>query len=90
ITEIPDFEVKTGDKVEVNASIKNAMFSVVMAYVIPAILLIAIVFILSGYGASELVAATGALIGVFLYYVALYFCRRKLSRKIKFTIEKKD
>lgn len=85
--ERPSFPVKPGDKVNVTASIGNAVYSVILAYVLPVILIIAIIIILLKTGTGETAAAAGALIGVIIYFVLLYFNRNRIGKKIKFTIE---
>lgn len=84
----PDFPLSPGEKVIVYASTKNAAYSVLLAYVLPVILLIAIPAVLTGMDYSEIIAATGAIIGVVIYFFILYFNRKQLSKKIKFTVEK--
>lgn len=84
----PDFPVEHGQKVVVYARIEDALFSVLVAYVFPAILIIALIAWLTLTGEDELLAALVALGGVVFYYVLLYLFRKKIGKRIKFTVER--
>ncbi|WP_298612848.1 SoxR reducing system RseC family protein [uncultured Odoribacter sp.] len=86
--ERPDFDLKVGEKVIVYASIQNAVFSVIVAYVIPSVILVGSIPIGLALGFTETFAAIGALFGVVVYYLFLYLLRRSIGKKIKFTIVK--
>ena len=81
----PREELRPGDKVIVYASVNNAFYSVLLAYIMPSILIIATIFFLEKSGSSELYAAISNMAG---YFIILYFCRNKIARKINFTVEK--
>ena len=72
----------------VYASVNNAFYSVLLAYIMPSILIIATIFFLEKSGSSELYAAISSLILLAGYFIILYFCRNKIARKINFTVEK--
>lgn len=82
-------DYKVGDVVEV-ALLSRSMGvrSVVMAYVIPLIVLCAVLFGGIAAGLDEGVAALVALVGVAVYYVVLYLLRDKVGNSIKFIITK--
>lgn len=84
----PDFPVKRSQKVMVYARMEDALFSVLVAYVFPAILIIGLIAWLTLTGQDELLAALVALGSVVCYYVILYLFRKKIGKKIKFTVEK--
>ncbi|MDE6451178.1 MAG: SoxR reducing system RseC family protein [Odoribacter sp.] len=87
---LPDEEIHIGDKVIVYASLSHAFYAVLLAYVIPSILIIAVIFFLETSGSSELTAAFSSLVLLVLYFAVLYVSRRKINKKIKFTIKKQD
>lgn len=87
-TSKPEGDIQVGDKVMVYASMNNAFYSVVLAYILPSILIIAAIFFLEKSGSSELIAAISSLILLVVYFIALYLFRDKISKKIKFTVEK--
>ena len=87
--ELPLFPVTPGDKVTVYASLNNAVYSVVLAYVIPVLIIIAFICLLLHFGVGETVAAFGALGGIVVYFVLLYLNRKRIGGKIKFTLEKR-
>ena len=84
----PREELRPGDRVIVYASVNNAFYSVLLAYIMPSILIIATIFFLEKSGSSELYAAISSLILLAGYFIILYFCRNKIARKINFTVEK--
>lgn len=84
----PAGDIQVGDKVMVYASVSNAFYSVFLAYIMPSILIIAAIFFLEKSGSNELTAAISSLILLVIYFFILYLCRNKISKKIKFTVEK--
>lgn len=90
IAERPTFEIKAGERVVVYAAMGNAVYSVVMAYIIPSILIVSAIFFLVRAGVSELTAAVASLVLLGGYFWALYLFRNKIGKKIKFTVSKKD
>ena len=82
-----DFQV--GDSVEVALMQRDmGSTSVVLAYVVPFLVLAAVLVGAILLGASEGMAALAALVGVALWYVVLYMLRDKIKNKIKFIIIK--
>lgn len=90
IAERPAFEIKTGDRVVVYAAMGNAVYSVVMAYILPSILIVSAIFFLVRAGVGELTAAVASLVLLGGYFWALYLFRNKIGKKIKFTVSKKN
>lgn len=87
--ERPFFPVVIGEKVTVYASLGNAFFSVVLAYVIPVLIIIGFICLLLHWGVGETYAAVGALGGIVVYFIFLYLNRKRIGRKIRFTVEKR-
>lgn len=84
----PEGDLQVGDKVMVYASMNNAFYSVLLAYILPSLLIIAAIFFLEKSGCSELIAAISSLALLVLYFFILYLTRDKISKRIKFTVEK--
>lgn len=82
-------EFKTGDKVVV-ALLKPSMgmTSVVWGYILPLIVLVAILFGCKSLGVGDGPSALASIVAVALYYVGIYFTRKIFERKIEFTIFK--
>lgn len=82
-------EFKTGDKVVV-ALLKPSMgmTSVVWGYLLPLIVLVAILFGCKSLGVEDGPSALASIVAVALYYVGIYFTRKIFERKIEFTIFK--
>lgn len=62
--------------------------SVALGYVIPLIVMLAILFGAKALGYSDGIAAIATLAGIALYYVVLYVIRHTIERNIQFTIIK--
>lgn len=80
---------EVGERVIV-ALLRNSMglSSIIWGYVMPLVVLLAVLFGAKLLGADDGVAAVATLISVALYYVALYLVRSYFARKIQFTIIK--
>ncbi len=76
-----------GDEVTVVASADKGLLAVVLAYILPAIIVVAAVAIALSLGSNELVASIVALAAVALHYTALYLLRDKLNKKFVFSIK---
>ncbi|MBR6760035.1 MAG: SoxR reducing system RseC family protein [Alistipes sp.] len=80
---------QVGDKVEVALQKRSmGVRSVVLAYLIPLIVLSAVLFCSVMAGVEEGIAALIAILGVGCYYVALYMSRNKIGKTVKFIITK--
>ena len=80
---------RAGEEVEVALQRKGmGAESVLLAYVAPFFVLMALLVALVAAGAGEGVAALSAIGGVLLYYGVLYLLRDKIRKEIKFTITK--
>ncbi len=77
-----------GQEVNVSISYQMGVMSVVVAYIIPLIVLIAILAVAVHLGVNEGIAALISLGSVALYFVGVYLLRSRLDKQIKFTIEK--
>ena len=80
---------QVGDKVEVALQKRSmGVRSVVLAYLIPLIVLSAVLFCSVMAGVEEGIAALIAILGVGCYYFALYMSRNKIGKTVKFIITK--
>jgi sigma-E factor negative regulatory protein RseC len=59
----------------------------VLAYLIPIVLLLAVLFVCLGLGMNEGLAALVSIIALIPYYIVLYLRRDKLKQKFDYTIE---
>lgn len=90
VAERPRFEISVGEKVTVYASMNNAIYAVLIAYVYPSIILIGLIALLLALGIDETAAATGAVTGCCGYAFYWYCNKNKIGNKIKFYIEKSN
>lgn len=77
---------KVGQKVTVTTDTSNGAKAVILAFAIPAVLLIAAVAISIMAGLSEAVAALIGIVILIPYYVAIYFLNDTLSKELTFRI----
>lgn len=79
-----------GDSVIVSVQEGLGLMAVLLAYIVPALLLIAVLAVTSIMSQSELLAATLPILIVVAYYLVLYAFRDRLQRKFSFGIEKRS
>ncbi len=79
---------REGDEVIVGIGTAMALKAVLWAYIVPFLLMLAVLLILDELGFSELVQGVSTLGAVAVYYVGLWFFRKKLERDIVFKIRK--
>ena len=81
--------LKIGDKVEVEVRERLAWKAVLLAYILPFIVMIAIIAILDfATDWSEAVVGTLSLCGIALYYIGLSVFRNRLQKQFSFTARK--
>ena len=74
-------------KVNVTMAIGQGNKAAVLAYLIPIVLLLAVLFICLGLGLSEGLSALISIAILVPYYAILYFQRDKLKRRFEYRIE---
>ena len=88
IIEIPGiYKVHPGDSVTIQMKQSSGNIAVFLAYVMPLILLVAILIILVSLSVPELTAGLGALAVLIPYYLILYVFRKRISKKFTFTLK---
>ena len=73
-------------KVNVQMAIGQGNKAAVLAYLIPIILLLAVLFVCLGLGVNEGLAALISIIALIPYYIVLYLQRDKLKKKFEYSI----
>lgn len=76
-----------GQKVKVNIDESRGMLAVWIAYVLPALAMLAVIIGLSCAGAAEWLVALAALAIVALYVGVLYLMRGRIGKKFTLTVE---
>ena len=74
-------------KVNVKMAIGQGNKAAVLAYLIPIILLLAVLFICLGLGLSEGFSALLSIVALIPYYIILYLRREKLRQKFEHIVE---
>ena len=80
-----DFELN--QKVNVKMAIGQGNKAAVLAYLIPIVLLLAVLFVCLGLGMSEGWAALISIVALVPYYSVLYMRRDKLKKQFEYSIE---
>jgi sigma-E factor negative regulatory protein RseC len=84
-----NYNVKTGDTVEVVSERSFCMYAIFIAFVVPLFLLLSTIIILTEiFNVNEGISALAAIAAVAVYYVIVHFLNYKIETKIKFRIEK--
>ena len=82
-----DRDFTLNQKVNVRMSIGQGNKAAVLAYLIPIVLLLAVLFVCLGFGVSEGLSALISIIALIPYYIVLYLQRDKLKKRFEYTIE---
>lgn len=82
-----DKEFSLNQKVNVTMSIGQGNKAAVLAYLIPIMLLLAVLFTCLGLGISEGLSALFGILALIPYYIVLYLRRDKLKEKFEYTVE---
>ncbi|MFI3302166.1 MAG: SoxR reducing system RseC family protein [Rikenellaceae bacterium] len=77
---------REGDDVTISVTMSMGRTAVILAYVVPLVLLIILMSVGSVINLAEWGVALMGLCGVALYYTILYWGRKKIDKKINFTI----
>ena len=80
-----DFAI--GQKVNVRMAIGQGNKAAVLAYLIPILLLLAVLFACLGLGVNEGLSALISIVALVPYYIVLYLRRDKLRKQFEYTIE---
>ena len=80
-----DFAI--GQKVNVRMAIGQGNKAAVLAYLIPILLLLAVLFLCLGLGVNEGLAALISIVALVPYYIVLYLRRDKLKQKFDYIVE---
>lgn len=73
-------------KVNVTMAIGQGNKAAVLAYLVPIILLLAVLFICLGLGLNEGLSALISIVALIPYYIVLYLRRDKLKKKFEYLI----
>ena len=74
-------------RVNVRMAIGQGNKAAVLAYLIPIILLLAVLFVCLGLGISEDISALLSVVALIPYYIILYLLRDKLKQKFEYLID---
>ncbi|MBQ8242118.1 MAG: SoxR reducing system RseC family protein [Bacteroidaceae bacterium] len=80
-------EYYIGQNVMVHGTTSMGMQAVLLAFGVPFLVLFIALYATLQITGDELTAALAGLLALFPYYLIIYLCRGKLSRKFFFTIE---
>lgn len=80
-------EFALNQKVSVKMAIGQGNKAAVLAYLLPVILLLSVLFVCLGLGLSEGLSALISFLALIPYYMVLYLRRDKLKQKFEYTIE---
>ena len=83
----PYASYKVGDEVEVILKASMGMKAVYLAYLIPLVVLLAVILGLIGLGVGEVSAGLSGMAAVGVYYLLLWLFRGKLQNEYIFTIK---
>lgn len=74
-------------RVNVRMAIGQGNKAAILAYLIPIVLLLAVLFVCLGLGINEGLAALISIVALVPYYIVLYLKRDQLKKRFEYTIE---
>ena len=80
-----DFQIL--QKVMVTMAVGQGNKAAILAYLVPFLLIMAVLFAMLGIGLGEGLSALIGLAALIPYYIILYLCRDKLKKRFEYTIE---
>jgi len=81
------YNVKTGDTVTILMKQSMGYGALFLGYLLPIIAVVACLMILSSFKVPELIAGVTSLALLVPYYIILYFFRKRINEKFKFTLK---
>ncbi len=87
ITLFPD-NIKVGQKVAISCKEQQGLWALLLGYIFPFLLLMAMLIVLLQITRREDIAGIGALTALVPYYFTLYLLRKRLKKKFTFRIER--
>lgn len=82
-----DKDFTLNQKVNVRMAIGQGNKAAVLAYLIPIVLLLAVLFVCLGLGMGEGLSALISIVSLIPYYIVLYLKRDKLKKRFEYSIE---
>ena len=82
-----DKDFSLNQRVNIKMAIGQGNKAAVLAYLIPIVLLLAVLFVCLGLDLSEGLSALISIVALIPYYIALYLRRDKLKQKFDYIIE---
>jgi len=82
-----DRHFEINQKVNVRMSIGQGNKAAILAYLIPIVLLLAVLFVCLALGMNEGLAALISIVALVPYYIVLYLKRDQLKKRFEYTIE---
>jgi len=82
-----DQNFKPLQKVNVKMAIGQGNKAAILAYLIPILLLLAVLFVSLGLGVNEGLSALISIVALIPYYILLYLRRDKLKKRFEYSIE---
>lgn len=87
--ETPEWaDYRVGDRVTVSVNESLGLLAVLLAYILPALIIIASVVLLSLFTGSEALAALAPILLTAIYFLILYHTRDRLQTKFSFGISR--
>lgn len=79
-------DIGLGDEVIVSITQNQGYWAVLLGYIFPFILIVVVLIIFIVFGFNELAASLISMSSAILYYILLYFFRKRINNSFKFSI----
>lgn len=82
------YDVTVGDKVEVLLELRQGFRAILLAYLLPLVLFLVVLFAVYAISGREEVAGLAAIGSLIPYYAGLYFLRKRIAGSVNFRLVK--
>jgi len=83
-------DYKIGDNVIISSTTNQGYLAVILVYVLPVILMVALYFISFSHFKNELISASISVGSIVIYFVLVHFINPWLNNKISFKLKHND
>ena len=88
--QLSDSSLKVGDQVTVIGQKSLGIQAIILAYVLPFVLIVSVLFVVNAFTTNEVLIGTCALASLIPYFIVLRLMRNKIQAKFQFYAIKKE
>lgn len=86
VKDVDPKEYSIGENVTLYISEKTAVFVVMLAYIVPVVVIVALLSAFSIWGVEDAIGGVAVLLVIIIYFVILFLFKSKLNRKVSISV----